>query len=78
MIKNVLSIPKHSSNDDTNVNSSVDIPILNESPECRDEPSNQVWRRKLIPLTRTYPVPVDVSKKMLRSLRLRLQVKYLM
>ena len=41
MIKNVLSIPKHSSNDDTNVNSSVDIPILNESPECRDEPSKE-------------------------------------
>ena len=25
--------------------------------------TNQVCRRKLIPLTGTYPVPVDVSKK---------------
>ena len=34
-------MPKNSSYDDTNINSSVDIPILNESPEYRDEPSKK-------------------------------------
>ena len=31
-------MPKDSSHNDTNVNSSTDISILNESPECRDRP----------------------------------------
>ena len=38
----IVSTPKHSSYNDTNINSSVDIPIPNESPECTDEPSNAI------------------------------------
>ena len=34
-------MPKHSSSNDTNVNSSIDIPILNESPECTNDPSKE-------------------------------------
>ena len=37
----IVLTPKHSSYDDKNVNSSVDSPILNESPEWRDEPSTE-------------------------------------
>ena len=32
---------KHSSYDNNDVNSNIDNPILNESPEFRDEPSNK-------------------------------------
>ena len=34
-------MPKHFFYNNTNVNSSVDIPVLQESPECRDETSKK-------------------------------------
>ena len=37
----IFSTPKHSTYNDTDVNSSFDIPILNESPECRNKPSKE-------------------------------------